>query len=93
MDNEWKEDQKVPKYEAYEFRIKGHLSSRVAQWFEGMTISCQPDGTTIIFGPLPDQTALHSVLVRIRNMNLKLISVNPVIEYRELDRDQTKRDG
>jgi hypothetical protein len=47
-------------------------------WFDGMTISREDDGTTTIYGPLADQTALHSVLFKIRNMNIGLISVNSV---------------
>jgi len=66
--------------ESYEFRIQGHLSDRVAMWFTGMTITPYADGTTTIRGSLPDQTALHSILSRIRDMNIKLISINPIIE-------------
>lgn len=62
----------------YEFRIQGHISGRVASLFEGMTITRHPDGTTRICGALTDQTALHSTLLKIRNMNIKLISVNPI---------------
>ena len=59
----------------YEFRIKGHLHERRLVMFEGLTATREPDGTTLLCGSLPDQTALHSILLRIRNMNLKLISV------------------
>ena len=64
-------------YEAavYEIRIKGHLHERRTALFEGLTATCEPDGTTLLSGSLPDQTALHSILLRIRDMNLKLISV------------------
>lgn len=67
-------------YEAavYEIRVKGHLRERRIALFEGLTAVCEPDGTTLLCGSLPDQTALHSVLLRIRNMNLKLISVRQV---------------
>ena len=79
MDNDRDTVQKTYKHETYEFRIHGHISRRVARLFEGMTISPLEDGTTLIFGPLPDQTALHSILIRIRDLNIKLISVNLVI--------------
>ena len=74
----------------YEFRIQGHISDRVAQWFEGMRITPHPDGTTTIYGPLPDQTALHSILARIRDMNIKLISVNPVLGNVDGDHELAK---
>ena len=62
----------------YEIKIQGHLDARWSEWLYGMTITCENDGGTILCGPLPDQTVLHSVLTRIRDMNLKLISVNQI---------------
>jgi hypothetical protein len=44
-----------------------------------MTITHKGDGTTTLCGPLPDQIVLHSVLDRIRDMNLQLISVNQIV--------------
>lgn len=64
--------------EIYEFRIHGHLHEKRAKFFEGLTIKCEDDGTTTLYGPLPDQTALHSILVKIRNLNMKLISVRQI---------------
>ena len=64
--------------EIYEIRIQGHLHDRWLDRFEGLTITRESDGTTIIRGPLPDQTALHSILLRIRDMNLKLIYVHQI---------------
>lgn len=61
--------------EVYEIRIRGHLQDRWAESFECMTITREDDGTTTLYGYLPDQTALHSILMRIRDMNIKLISV------------------
>ena len=64
--------------ETYKLRIQGHLQDKWAEEFEGLSITRESDGTTTICGPLPDQTALHSILFRIRNMNLKLISVSQI---------------
>jgi len=64
--------------EIYEIKIWGHLHERREELFEGLSVIRCDDGTTTLYGPLPDQTALHSILLRIRNMNLKLISVNQV---------------
>jgi hypothetical protein len=73
--------------EVYEIRIRGHLPDKYAVWFEGMTIAREDDGTTTIFGSLTDQTALHSILFRIRNMNIGLISVNTVEGQEELGKE------
>lgn len=72
-------------YEAavYEIRVKGHLHERRTALFEGLTVTCETDGTTLLIGSLPDQTALHSILLRIRNMNLKLLSVRQISGHAE----------
>ena len=62
----------------YEIRIKEHLNSQWTEWFYDLTITHESDGTTTLHGPLPDQTVLHSVLDRIRDMNLRLLSVTEV---------------
>lgn len=62
----------------YQIRVKGHLGDRWADWFEGLTISQEGDGTTVLTGPLADQAALYGLLVKLRNLCLSLISVNRV---------------
>jgi hypothetical protein len=62
----------------FEIRVQGHISNARADFFEAMNIRRESDGTTTLHGPLPDQTALHSILIRIRDLNLKIISVNEV---------------
>jgi hypothetical protein len=62
----------------YQIKIKGHLEESWAEWFEEMTFTHEKDGTTTLYGPLPDQTALHSILRKVRDLNLQLISVNQV---------------
>ena len=64
------------KPEIYEIRVKGHLQDKWSEWFFGLTLTREDDGSTTLYGPLPDQTALHGILLKIRDMNLKLISVS-----------------
>jgi len=60
---------------AYEIRVKGHLDQHWSAWFDGMTVNNEASGDTVISGPLVDQAALHSLLVKVYNLNLTLISV------------------
>jgi hypothetical protein len=59
----------------YEIRVKGHLGSRWAAWFDGLTLTHDGDGTTRIHGPVVDQAALYGVLARVRDLGLPLLSV------------------
>jgi hypothetical protein len=72
----------------YEIRIKGHLSDRWADWFEGMTFTHESDGTTTLCGPLTDQAALHGLLNGIRDLGLPLISVQALSPNRKKRSDQ-----
>ena len=62
----------------YEIRVEGHLDTRWAAWFDGLTLTHGGDGTTVIHGPVADQAALHGLLQKIRDLGLPLISVNHV---------------
>ena len=59
----------------YEIRLKGHLDSRWTAWFDGLTLTQDNDGTTIIHGPVADQAALHGLLQKVRDLGLPLVSV------------------
>ncbi len=63
---------------SYEIRIKGHLDKRWAAWFEGLTITLEEDGDTLLTGPVVDQAALHGLLKRVRDLGMPLISVSPL---------------
>jgi hypothetical protein len=63
---------------AYCIRIEGHLAPDWSEWFDGMIVECQPDGTTTLSGPIRDQAALHGQLLKVRDLGLSLISVNPI---------------
>jgi hypothetical protein len=60
----------------YQIRIKGHLDSQWTEWFEGLTITLEANGDTILTGSVVDQSALHSLLKKIRDLGMPLVSVN-----------------
>jgi hypothetical protein len=62
----------------YEIRLKGHLDGRWAAWFDGLSLSRESDGTTIVHGPIADQAALHGLLQKVRDTGLPLVSVTCV---------------
>ena len=59
----------------YKIRVEGHLNQCWSEWFNGMTITNEENGDAIISGPLVDQAALHSLLIKVYNLNLTLVSV------------------
>jgi hypothetical protein len=63
----------------YEIRLQGHLASRWSDWFDGLTLTCESDGTTLLQGLVVDQAALHGLLQKVRDTGLPLISVTPVV--------------
>ena len=67
-----------PDAERYEIRLKGHLDSRWAAWFDGLSLTNERDGTTVISGPVQDQSALHGLLQKVRDVGLPLVSVTQV---------------
>ena len=62
----------------YEIRLKGHLDERWAERFAGLTLSHDGDGTTILVGPVVDQSALYGVLRTVRDLGLPLLSVTHI---------------
>ena len=62
----------------YEIRLKGHLDDRWAEWFEGLAITLEENGNTLLSGPVTDQAALHGLLKKVRDVGLPLLSVNSV---------------
>lgn len=62
----------------YELRVQGHLDHHWSAWLEGLTISYEQDGMTLLRGPLADEAALYGVLMKIRDLALPLLAVRRV---------------
>ena len=63
---------------SYEIRIKGYLDKHWAAWFEGLTITLEDNGDTLLTGPVIDQAALYGLLKKVRDLGMPLVSVSPV---------------
>ena len=62
----------------YQIRLTGHLGSQWKEWFGGLAITLEDNGDTLLSGPVVDQAALHSLLKKVRDLGIPLISVSPV---------------
>ena len=60
----------------YQIRVNGHLSSQWQDWFEGLTITLEEDGDTLLAGPVVDQAALYGLLRKGRDLGLRLVSIS-----------------
>ena len=59
----------------YQIRVKGHLESEWTDWFGGLTITLEDNGETLLTGPVADQSALHGLLRKVRDLGMPLVSV------------------
>jgi hypothetical protein len=73
----------------YQIRIKGHLGRQWADWFEGLTITLEDNGDTLLTGPVVDQAALHGLLKKVRDLGMPLVSVCP-LEHGQADQSDVK---
>ncbi len=62
----------------YQIRIKGHLSRQRMDWFEGLIITLEDNGDTLLTGTVIDQAALHVILKKVRDLGVPLLSLNSV---------------
>jgi len=74
----------------YQIRIKGHLGRDWTDWFEGLSITLEDNGETLLTGPVIDQAALHGLLKKVRDVGMPLLSVIEV-QFNENHRYQSKK--
>jgi hypothetical protein len=68
-------DKPPPSTEFYEIRLKGYLDDQWATWFDGLTLALEENGDTLLSGPVADQSALHGLLRKVRDLGMPLVSV------------------
>ena len=78
----------------YEIRIKGHLGPNWENYFENLTIKQEEDGDTLLIGPVVDQSALHGLLKKVRDLGMPLVSIiqvqfNETHPYRSTKENET----
>jgi hypothetical protein len=61
----------------YQITVKERLEDSWSAWFDGLTITAGPDGTTLLAGAVRDQTALYGLLAKLRDLGLTLLAVTP----------------
>jgi hypothetical protein len=76
--NEQKSKPDVDQPMVYQIRIQGHLGRQWMNWFEGLNITREENGNTLLRGHVVDQSALHGILKKIRDLGMPLLSVNVV---------------
>lgn len=59
----------------YQIRLEGHLDQKWGEWFSGLTITLEESGETLLTGAIIDQSALHGLLKKVRNLGMPLVSV------------------
>ena len=77
--------------QSYEIRLKDHINSQRTDWFDGLTITLAENGDTLLTGPVVDQTALHGLLKKVRDLGMSLVSVNQA-QLNETHQDRSKRE-
>lgn len=60
----------------YQIRIRGHLGQPWQEWFEGLTLTLETDGNTLLTGPLADQAALYGILKKVSDLGMPLLSLS-----------------
>jgi hypothetical protein len=75
----------------YQIRIKGQLDPEWTDWFEGLTITLEDNGDTLLTGPVTDQAALYGLLKKVRDLGMPMLSVNRV-QYYETHQNHSKKE-
>ena len=73
----------------YYITVQGHLDGTWSEWFDGLTITNQENGTTVLAGHIVDQTALHGILNKVRDLGLPLVAVHPAGPAQQPDLDRS----
>ena len=76
-------DEKHNQHQCYEIRLEGHLDDQWTEWFEGLTVTLEESGNTLLSGPVADQAALYGLLKKVRDTGLTLVAVNLISSNQE----------
>ena len=91
MSNELEPKTNASQPVVYQIRLKGLLGSQWTNWFEGLSITLEEDGNTLLSGPVIDQAALHGLLKKVRDLGMPLVSVSQV-QLNETQPNRSKKE-
>ena len=80
-------DKPPPHASLYEIRLKGQLDAQWMSWFDGLTVTLEEDGDTLLSGPVADQAALHGLFKKVRDLGMSIVSVVQVQSDRSKQRE------
>jgi hypothetical protein len=94
MENEQQSNPDAKQPPVYTLKIKGHLGQQWMNWFDGLAVTLEEDGNTLLSGHVSDQSALHGILKKIRDLGMPLLSVNSTDSNQTFtaDTDEVKGD-
>ncbi len=73
----------------YRIRVGGHLDGSWSEWFEGLRLTREANGETVLSGPIVDEAAQHGVLAKVRDLGLPLLAVNRIEPGLEQERRES----
>jgi len=77
----------------YQIRVKGSFTPEWSIWFEGFSVTHQPQGESLLIGQIADQAALHGLLARLARLGIPLLELIRLDGFREVPESRSEEKG